>query len=40
MAKEKVVGDSELVGEVDDSDSDSDELLDPRYDVVAVEEGL
>jgi hypothetical protein len=39
-AKEKVVGDSELVGEVDDSDSDSDELLDPRYDVVAVEEGL
>lgn len=38
-AREVEMRDSELVGEVIDSDSDSDELLDPRYDDIAVEEG-
>lgn len=31
---------SEPAGEVDDSESDDDELLDPRYDHIPVEEGM
>ena len=39
-AKEVDMRDSELVGEAVESESDDDELLDPRYDTVPIEEGM